>query len=79
MNTEYRKAQFLKIETVYSEFPTKIKIIKPNGETHWMDITEQELAQIKELLTEACKNCHEPLYTVIRAHYHTENGVDVTE
>jgi len=51
-NKEYRKKQFQKVETVYSEFPTKIKIIKPDGETNWLNITEQELEDIKKLLTQ---------------------------
>lgn len=47
---EYRKLQFTCIDTVYSEYKPKIKIIKPNGETNWLDITEAELQEIKAIL-----------------------------
>jgi len=47
---EYRIQQFEKVKTEYSEFRPKIKIIKPNGETNWMDIDESELQKIKSLL-----------------------------
>ena len=47
----YRKTQFDKIDTVYGEvYPPKIKIIKPNGETNWLNITEEELQKIKAIL-----------------------------
>ena len=49
--TEYRKAQFEKVSTPYSEYKPKIKIVKPNGETKWMDITESELEMIVAILT----------------------------
>lgn len=52
MNTkEYRQAEFKKVYTQYSRYLPKIKIIKPNGETNWLDITEVELQQIKSILT----------------------------
>jgi hypothetical protein len=47
----YRKAQFEKVATEYNEYKPKIKIIKPNGETNWLDISEEELRKIKEILT----------------------------
>jgi hypothetical protein len=47
----YRLSQFDRIGTEYSEYKPKIKIIKPNGETNWLDITETELQQIKHILT----------------------------
>lgn len=47
---EYRKAQFEKVSTVYNEYKPKIKIIKPNGETNWLDIEEKELEKIKNIL-----------------------------
>lgn len=51
MNTyEYRQAELNKIGTEYSEYKPKLKIIKPDGETKWLDITETELAQIKNVL-----------------------------
>ena len=46
----YRKRQFEKVATVYSEYEPTIKIIKPDGETNWFDITEEELQKIKEYL-----------------------------
>jgi len=49
---EYRKQQFKKIEEEYGiEYKTKIKLIKPNGETNWIDIENDELDQIKSILT----------------------------
>lgn len=50
-NKEYRKKEFEKVNIVYSEYNPKIKIIKPNGETNWLDITERELQIIKKVLT----------------------------
>lgn len=51
MNKEYRKAEFKKVDTIYYEFKPKIKVIKPNGETKWMNIEENELQQIIRILT----------------------------
>jgi len=52
MNTkQYRIREFEKVSTVYFEYKTKIKIIKPNGETNWLDIEENELEKIKKILT----------------------------
>jgi len=48
---EYRTRQFEKVGTEYSEYKPKIKIIKPNGETKWLDIEEEELTKIKDILT----------------------------
>jgi hypothetical protein len=48
---EYRKDQLKQVATEYFEFWAKIKIIKPDGETKWMDISENELKQIKHILT----------------------------
>lgn len=48
---DYRVAQFDKIKEEYLEYKTKIKLIKPNGETHWMDITNEEFDKIKNILT----------------------------
>jgi len=51
MNTkEYRRAEFKKVSTQYSRYLPKIKIIKPNGETNWLDISENELEKIKQVL-----------------------------
>ena len=48
---DYRKLELSKVQTIYSEYPAKIKIIKPDGETKWLDITELELKQITHILT----------------------------
>ena len=48
---EYRKYEFDKVGTEYSEYKPKIKIIKPNGATKWLDIEESELHQIINILT----------------------------
>ena len=48
---EYRQVEFKKVSTQYSRYPPKIKIIKPNGETNWLDIEESELQEIKTILT----------------------------
>ena len=48
---EYRKKEFEKVGTIYHEYMPKIKVIKPNGETNWLDITERELQLIKDILT----------------------------
>lgn len=48
---KYRAKEFKKVDTIYSEFRPKLKIIKPNGETNWLDITEKELQKIKFILT----------------------------
>tara|TARA_R100001244_G_scaffold54060_1_gene46804 strand:- start:2296 stop:2469 length:174 start_codon:yes stop_codon:yes gene_type:complete len=47
---EYRQQQFEQINTEYSEYKPKIKIIKPNGETKWIDISENELSRILTIL-----------------------------
>ena len=28
---------------------------------------------------ERCAHCNDSMYTIVRAHHHTENGVDVTK
>jgi len=47
---EYRTQQFEKVSTIYSEYKPKIKIVKPDGQTHWFDIEESELQEIKNIL-----------------------------
>lgn len=47
----YRKSQFENVATEYSEFKTKVKFIKPDGETKWLDISEMEFEKIKKILT----------------------------
>ncbi len=49
---EYRIKEFEKVSTIYHEYIPKIKVIKPNGETNWLDISEKELQKIKKILTE---------------------------
>lgn len=56
LTRRYREAQFEEVATPYSEYLPKIKIIKPDGETNWIDITEAELAQIKDILVVAHTN-----------------------
>ena len=46
---EYRRKEFEKVNTQYHEYKPKIKVIKPNGETNWLDITEKELQKIKRI------------------------------
>ena len=47
---DYRKTELAKVATEYSEFKTKIKIIKPNGETKWLDIENDEFLAIQKIL-----------------------------
>mgnify|MGYP003136645939 CR=1 FL=1 len=49
---EYRKIEFQKISTVYNDYKTKVKFIKPNGETNFLDISNIELERIINLLTD---------------------------
>tara|TARA_Y100001963_G_C6701294_1_gene409627 strand:- start:778 stop:990 length:213 start_codon:yes stop_codon:yes gene_type:complete len=51
-NKQYRKKEFEKINTVYNDYKTKLKFIKPNGETNWLDINNKELEKIINLLTD---------------------------
>lgn len=51
LTKSYRISQFDRVTTEYSEYKTMIKIIKPNGETKWMDIEESEFEKIKKILT----------------------------
>lgn len=48
---EYRAGEFAKVGTEYSEYRPKLKIIKPDGATNWIDITEAELKAIEKILT----------------------------
>jgi len=48
----YRRAQFDKLgDTQYIKYKTKVKFIKPDGETNWLDIESEELQTIIEVLT----------------------------
>ena len=40
--TKYRISQFKKVKTIFCEYKTKVKFIKPNGETNWLDISNDE-------------------------------------
>ena len=46
----YRSQQFEELREEHSEYKTKIKIIKPNNETNWLDIENNEFEQIKAIL-----------------------------
>lgn len=46
----YRKLELEKVSTEYSEYKTKIKIIKPDGETKWLDIENAEFDAIRKIL-----------------------------
>lgn len=48
---EYRIHEFKKVSTEYSEYKLTIKIIKPDGETRWLSIEEEELKEIIKVLT----------------------------
>ena len=58
--SEYRKIEFKKVKTIYNEFKTNIKFVKPNGSTHWLSISNDEFINIVELLTKSkvSKNCY---------------------
>lgn len=58
--SEYRKIEFKKVKTIYSETKTKVKFIKPNGDTNWLDISNDEFINIVEFLTKSkvSKNCY---------------------
>ena len=47
----YRRQQLDAVKTVYENYKPKIQIIKPNGQTNWMDIEEGELLEIMRILT----------------------------
>lgn len=51
LTKEYRSAQLDRVKTEYHAYKTKIKIIKPNGETNWLDIENNEFKQISAILT----------------------------
>lgn len=46
----FRIAQLEKVKHEYKEFKTKIKIIKPCGETKWLDIENKEFDAIAKIL-----------------------------
>jgi len=49
--SNYRLAQFKKLATLPSVYKPMLKIIKSNTSTNWLDVTEKEIEQIKQLLT----------------------------
>lgn len=46
----YRIAQLENVKHEYREFKTKIKLIKPCGETNWLDIENAEFDAISKIL-----------------------------
>lgn len=51
MRKNYRKAQFEKLASEYSDlFKTRIKITNQNGETNWLDIENNEFEAIQNIL-----------------------------
>jgi len=48
---EYRQHEFKRVSTEYGEYKPMIKIIKPDGETKWLNIEEEELQEIIKVLT----------------------------
>lgn len=76
----YRIAQFKKLDdTEYVEHCPKIKIVKPDGETHWLDITNDELEKIKNILTENGNDetGNNTTYGVVNAHIR-KHGIEAT-
>jgi hypothetical protein len=57
---KYRKTEFKKVNTIYNNYKTCIKIVKPNGNTNWLTIDNEEFNKIVELLTESkiTSNCY---------------------
>ena len=50
--TDYRKAQFIRLSKNKSEFKAKLQIIGNEGNrTNWLNIEDDELQQIKDILT----------------------------
>ena len=48
---QYRIEQFMRVATEYKHYQPKLMVIKPDGATNWLNITENELQAIIELLT----------------------------
>ena len=47
----YIESQMRKLSPIYSEYPAKIKLIRPDhAGTNWLDITEEQLEQIRSIL-----------------------------
>ena len=47
---QYRINEFNKIKTIYSEYKTAIKFVKPNGETNFLSIDNKELKKIQRYI-----------------------------
>lgn len=45
---KYLHSQFCKV--LKSDYPTQIQIANDTGETNWLNVTENQLEQIKEIL-----------------------------
>ncbi len=50
MDKEYLKRQFDRVSTQYVEYPAKVKFIKPNGETNWLNINDEQFEAIKKII-----------------------------
>ena len=48
---EYREQQFAKLSAERSKYRTSVKFMKLGDVTKWFDITDEELEQIKAILT----------------------------
>lgn len=58
LTKNYRKSEFEKLKTTflnplfkYSEYKTKVKFVRPDGQTKWLDITNDEFDKIVGILT----------------------------
>ena len=56
IKSDYRERQIAKVlNDEYLEYLPKIKIVKPNGETNWLEITQHELERIAKILINGVK------------------------
>ena len=49
-NLDYRKSEFNKLPLDDEGYGYKLKITSNNGETKWLDITNEEITKIKKIL-----------------------------
>jgi len=47
---KFRQEQLDKVSTEYEEFKPLIKILKPNGGTEWIAISESEYQEIRDII-----------------------------
>ncbi|MEE9573190.1 MAG: hypothetical protein V3W20_09095 [Candidatus Neomarinimicrobiota bacterium] len=52
----YRQDQLAKIDDHSDRYSTKIKVVSENDETKWLDITDAEVKEIKQILVRRQKN-----------------------